>query len=153
MWTIAGSLAQTVFDAGMLQNRQAAAEAAAAQAVEQYRGVVLAAFRNVADVLRALQADARAIDAAVSAERSSSRYIELVRKQVELGQVNIATLITAQQAYLQSSLARVDAQAARLSDTVALFQALGGGWWNRIDPLTGELPANSPLQQNAPEPQ
>lgn len=153
MWTIAGSLAQTVFDAGMLQNRQAAAEAAAAQAVEQYRGVVLAAFRNVADVLRALQADARAIDAAVSAERSSSRYIELVRKQVELGQVNIATLITAQQAYLQSSLARVDAQAARLSDTVALFQALGGGWWNRIDPLTGELPANSPLQQNALEPQ
>lgn len=145
-WMIAGSLAQTVFDAGTLQNKQAAAEAAAIQAVEQYRGVVLAAFRNVADVLRALQADARAIDAALAAERSSSRYIELVRKQVELGQVNIATLITAQQAYLQSSLARVDAQAARLSDTVALFQALGGGWWNRIDPATGEVLAE-PLQQ------
>lgn len=147
MWMIAGSLAQTVFDAGTLQNRQVAAEAAAAQSVEQYRGVVLAAFRNVADVLRALQADARAIDAATAAERSSSRYIELVRKQVELGQVNIATLITAQQAYLQSSLARVDAQAARLSDTVALFQALGGGWWNRIDPLSGEVLADSPVQQ------
>ncbi len=150
-WTIAGSLAQTVFDAGTLQNKQAAAEAAAAQAVEQYRGVVLAAFRNVADVLRALQADARAIDAALAAERSSSRYIELVRKQVELGQVNIATLITAQQAYLQSSLARVDAQAARLSDTAALFQALGGGWWNRIDPLSGEV-LEKPLEHRAASP-
>ena len=153
MWMIAGSLAQTVFDAGTLQNRQVAAEAAAAQAVEQYRGVVLAAFRNVADVLRALQADARAIDAAVAAERSSSRYIELVRKQVELGQVNIAVLITAQQAYLQSSLARVDAQAARLSDTVALFQALGGGWWNRIDPLNGEVLADSAVQQTVSQAQ
>jgi len=130
-WTIAGSAAQTIFDAGTLENKQRAAEAGFDQAAAQYRGVVLTAFRNVADTLRALQADARSVSAAVAAERSAARNIELVRKQVEEGQVSIPILLNAQQAYLQTSLARVQAEAARLEDTVALFQALGGGWWNR----------------------
>jgi NodT family efflux transporter outer membrane factor (OMF) lipoprotein len=130
-WTIAGNAAQTIFDAGTLENKQRAAEAGFDQAAAQYRGVVLTAFRNVADTLRALQADARSVSAAVAAERSAARNIELVRKQVEEGQVSIPILLNAQQAYLQTSLARVQAEAARLEDTVALFQALGGGWWNR----------------------
>ena len=130
-WMIAGNVAQTVFDAGTLENKQRAAEEATNQAVAQYRSVVLAAFQNVADVLRALQADARAVTAAAAAERSAQRNVDLVRRQVEQGQVNIALLIQAQQAFLQALLAHVDAQASRLADTVALFQALGGGWWNR----------------------
>ena len=129
-WTIAGSLAQTVFDAGTLENRQRAAEEATVQAAEQYRSTVLAAFQNVADVLGALQADARAITAAATAEKSARQYLDLMRRQLDQGQVNVAVLLTSQQAVLQSSLARVDAEAARLADTVALFQALGGGWWN-----------------------
>jgi outer membrane protein TolC len=92
---------------------------------------VLAAFQNVADVLRALQADARAVTAAAAAEEAANRSIDLVRRQVEQGQVSSPVLLNAQQAYLQTSLARVQAQAARLADTVALYQALGGGWWNR----------------------
>ena len=92
---------------------------------------MLVAFQNVADVLRALQADARMVSAATAAEQSANRSIELVRSQVERGQVSSPVLLNAQQAYLQTSLARVQAQAARLADTVALFQALGGGWWNR----------------------
>ena len=97
----------------------------------QYRQTVLVAFQNVADVLRALQADARTVTAAIAAEESANRSIDLVRRQVEQGQVSSPVLLNAQQAYLQTSLARVQAQAARLADTVALFQALGGGWWNR----------------------
>jgi outer membrane protein TolC len=85
----------------------------------------------VADALGALQADARAVDAAIAAEQSATRTINLIRKQLESGQVSLPILIAAQQAYLNTSLARVQAQAARLADTVALFQALGGGWWNR----------------------
>ena len=54
-----------------------------------------------------------------------------VRRQLEQGQVSLPILLNAQQAYLQTSLARVQAEAARLADIVALFQALGGGWWNR----------------------
>ena len=136
LWTLAGSAAQTVFDAGAREQKQRAAEAATDQALALYRSAVLAACQNVADVLRALQADERALSAAIAAERSANRSIELARAQTERGQVSIAVLLAAQQAYLQASLARVQAQAARLADTVALFQALGGGWWNRIDPAS-----------------
>ena len=102
---------------------------------------MLAGAQNVADALRALQADERALAAATAAERSASRSIELARAQIDRGQVSIAVLLTQQQAYLQASLARVQAQAARLADTVALFQALGGGWWNRTpaNPATDAL--------------
>jgi len=131
-WTVAGNAAQTVFDAGSRYFKQKAAEETTAQAAAQYRSTVLVAFQNVADVLRALQSDERAIAAAIAAEQSASRNIELVRRQVEQGQVSSPVLLIAQQAYLQTSLARVQAQAARLADTVALFQALGGGWWNRV---------------------
>jgi outer membrane protein TolC len=121
-----------VFDAGTRYYKQKAAEEAAAQAAAQYRSTVLTAFQNVADVLRALQADARTVSAAIAAEESANRSIDLVRRQVEQGQVSSPVLLNAQQAYLQTSLARVQAQAARLADTVALYQALGGGWWNRV---------------------
>ena len=130
-WTIAGSATQTVFDAGSRWYKQQSAEETTAQVTAQYRQIVLVAFQNVADVLRALQADERTVAAAIAAEESASRSIDLVRRQVEQGQVSSPVLLNAQQAYLQTSLARVQAQAARLADTVALFQALGGGWWNR----------------------
>jgi NodT family efflux transporter outer membrane factor (OMF) lipoprotein len=133
LWMIAGSAAQTIFDAGTLENKQRAAEAEADQSLAQYRSVVLAAFQNVADVLRALQAGTRAIRAATDAERSAAQSIALVRKQVDQGQISVPLLLAAQQAYLQTSVARLDAQAAQLANTVALFQALGGGWWNRDD--------------------
>ena len=136
-WAIAGNATQTVFDAGSRYYKQQAAEETTVQAAAQYRQTVLVAFQNVADVLRALQADERTVTAAIAAEESASRSIDLVRRQVEQGQVSSPVLLNAQQAYLQTSLARVQAQAARLADTVALFQALGGGWWNRrTEPVT-----------------
>ncbi len=134
-WMIAGNVVQTVFDAGTLENKQRAAEAATAQAAAQYRQTVLVAFQNVADVLRALQSDSRAVTAAIAAERSANQSIDLVRRQVEQGQVSLPILLNAQQAYLQTALARVQAEAAQFSDTVALFEALGGGWWNRPELL------------------
>lgn len=133
-WMIAGNALQPIFDGGTLRAKHRSAEEAVQQSVAQYRSTVLAAFQNVADTLRALQADARALEAAIQAERAASRSIDLVRKQVEQGQVSLPLLITAQQAYLSTSLARVQAEAARLADTVALFLALGGGWWNRPEP-------------------
>ena len=135
-WMIASDAAQTVFDAGTLYNKQRAAEETFTQITAQYRTTVLTAFQNVADTLRALQADARAVSAAIAAEQSAQRNIDLVSKQVEEGQVSIPVLINAQQAYLVTLLARVQADANRLADTVALFQALGGGWWNRVPPLS-----------------
>ena len=92
-WTIAGNATQTVFDAGSRYYKQKAAEETTAQAAALYRSTVLTAFQNVADVLRALQADARAVSAATAAEESANRSIDLVRKQVEQGQVSSPLLL------------------------------------------------------------
>ena len=130
-WLIAANVVQSVFDGGTLRFKQKAAEEGLAQSVAQYRSVVLTAFQNVADALSAIDTDTRAVRAAIAAERAASRSIELVRSQLERGQISLPLLMGAQQASLQTSLARIQAQALRLSDVVALFQALGGGWWNR----------------------
>src|SRR5262245_41422105 len=130
-WTLAGNLAQTLFDGGTLLYRQRAAEAAFEQAAAQYRSTVITAFQNVADALYALQADAEALKAAVAAEQATKVSLDLTLTAQQLGAVNYLAVLSAQQAYRQALLTRVQAQALRLSDTIALFQALGAGWWNR----------------------
>lgn len=135
LWMIAGDVIQPIFDGHTLLEKQKAAEAQLVQAMEQYRGVVLVAFQNVADALLAIDADNKAVVAAITAETAASRSLELQRRQLDQGQISLPSLLTAQQAYLQASLARVQAEASRLADTVALFQALGGGWWSRPPPV------------------
>ena len=88
-------------------------------------------MQNVADVLRALVADADALQAAATAEHAAAHSLDITRRQLELGQIAYLSLLNAQQTYQQTTLALVQARAARLADTASLFQALGGGWWNR----------------------
>ena len=130
-WTLAGGLTGPIFDGFTLLHKQRAAQAGFDQAAAQYRGTVLTAFQNVADTLRALQSDADALTAAVASERAAARSLDIVRRQMELGQVAYLALLNAQNTYQQAHLALVQAEAGRLADTAALFQALGGGWWNR----------------------
>jgi len=130
-WGLTGTIGQSLFDFGTLMHRQRAADAGLQQAVAQYHGVVLTAFQNVADTLYALDADAKTLAAAAAAETAAKRTFDLTRRQLELGFVNSLTLLNAQQAYQQSRIARIQAQAARHTDTAALFQALGGGWRER----------------------
>jgi len=130
-WTLVGNVAQTLFDGGTLMYRQRAAEAAFEQAAAQYRSTVITAFQNVADALYALRADAEALEAAVAAEQAAKLSLDLTLSAQQLGAVNYLAVLSAQQAYRQALLTRVQAQAARLSDTIALFQALGAGWWSR----------------------
>ncbi|WP_211461352.1 efflux transporter outer membrane subunit [Collimonas silvisoli] len=129
-WGVTGNIAQTVFDFGTLLHRKRAADAALEQAAAQYRSVVLTAFQNVADTLYALDADAKALSAAAAAEAAASKTMSLTQRQLELGFVNALVLLNAQQAYQQTRIARIQAEAARYTDTAALFQALGGGWWS-----------------------
>ncbi len=130
-WTLAGGVTGPIFDGFTLLHKQRAAQAAFDQAAAQYQNTVLTAFQNVADSLRALQADADALTAAVASARAASRSLDIVRRQLELGQVAYLALLNAQNTYQQAYLALVQAEAGRLADTAALFQALGGGWWNR----------------------
>ncbi len=133
-WAGGASLTQTLFAGGALLHKERAARAALDQAGAQYRAAVLTAFQNVADTLTALQLDAQALDASVRAERAAEESLVTVRHNVELGSVGYLALLNAQQAYQQAVLNLAQAQANRYTDTAALFQALGGGWWNRSNP-------------------
>ena len=142
VWSLAGSITQPIFDAGALEHRKRAAVAAYDESAARYRGTVIGAFQDVANALRALEADADALNQQVVAERSAQANLDLVQAQFKLGAVAYINLLTAQQTYQNTVLARVRAQASRYSDTTALFQALGGGWWNRtdVDPATKGRP-------------
>jgi outer membrane protein TolC len=132
-WTVAGNVAQTVFDAGTLLHKRRAADAAFDQAAAMYRSTVITALQNVADALHAVQSDAETLKAAVAAERAAFKSLEIARRQLQLGAIGYLGLLTAENTYDTALLALVQAQAARYADTAALFQALGGGWWNRAD--------------------
>jgi len=132
-WDAGASLTQTLFDAGELLHKKRAADAALDQAAAQYRAAVILACQNVADTLRALQADADALKASAEAERAAKRTFDLARQQRALGTISMVAVLLAEQAYNQAELAFVQAQGNRLADTAGLFQALGGGWWNRTE--------------------
>jgi NodT family efflux transporter outer membrane factor (OMF) lipoprotein len=132
-WDVAAGVTQPIFDGGTLLHRERAARAAYTQAAEQYRSTVLTAFQNVADTLNALLQDADALKAAAAAKDAASVTLDLARKQYQSGYANYLSLLNAEQAYQQAVINLVQAQANRYADTAALFQALGGGWWNRAD--------------------
>src|ERR1700722_16928443 len=127
-YTVAASATAPIFDGFTLYNKQKSAEAALDQAEAQYRATVITAFQNVADALRALQSDASAIRAARRAEDTAKASLDIVQKQLNAGQVNQLAVLNAQQTYLTAAVTRVQSEANRLSDTAALFMALGGGW-------------------------
>ena len=134
-WTLAASVTQPLFDGGALKHREAGARAAYDQAAAQYRATVLGAFQDVANALQAIEADTRGLQAAANAESAAALNLGRTRQQVQLGDARPVTLWLAQQNQQQALLGLVQARAARLSDAAALFQALGGGWWNRTNDL------------------
>ena len=131
VWSIGAGLLQPLFHGGELEARRRAAVAVYEQADAQYRQTVLLAFQNVADALRALEADARALKAQADATAFARETLNLTTRQYQLGGSNVIALLIAQQQFQQERLNLVIAQSARYADTAALFQALGGGWWNR----------------------
>ena len=133
-WTVAGNATQTIFDGGILVHQLQASKDTYNAAAWSYRGTVIGAVQNVADALRAVQNDADALRAARDFERAAKISLDLAEKQLQSGNANILILLTAQQTYLQAVNQVVQARAARLADTAALFTALGGGWWNRAVP-------------------
>ncbi len=144
IWSAAASGTQPIFHGFTLLHQERAARAAYDMAEAQYRNTVLTAFQNVADALRALQLDAATLKAQAAALRAASDTLDLARGQYRLGAIAYVTLLNSQRSYAQARLAVVQAQAARFADTAALFQALGGGWWNRVDVLANPLSPEEP---------
>jgi NodT family efflux transporter outer membrane factor (OMF) lipoprotein len=133
LWSLVAGVTQPIFEGGTLDARRKSAIAAFRAAGAQYQSTVLAAFQNVADALQVLQFDAEALQAAQAAEAASQKSLLVTEDQVQLGGQPFTAELTAQTTYQNAVINRVKAQATRLADTAALFQALGGGWWNRQD--------------------
>ncbi|HEY4338361.1 MAG TPA: efflux transporter outer membrane subunit, partial [Steroidobacteraceae bacterium] len=130
-WNIGGSLMQPLFHGGELRAKRRQAFADLDQATAQYRSTVLSALQDVADTLRALQEDALTLQADAQAESAAQDSLEITRRQFQAGGTSYVNLLIAQRQYAQSRLTRIQAQMARMTDSAALLQALGGGWWNR----------------------
>ena len=136
-WSIGSNLTATIFDGNALLHQERAARAAYTQAAEQYRSTVLNAFQNVADSLTALEQDAEGLKAAASAEAAAKTTLELTQRRARDGYAGYLALLNAEQTYQQARIALIQAQTNRYTDTAALFQALGAGWWHRAD-LNGD---------------
>jgi NodT family efflux transporter outer membrane factor (OMF) lipoprotein len=132
-WNIGAALLAPIFDGGTKLHQLRAARYAYQQSAAQYRGTVLTAFQNVADTLAALEHDAETLKADVAATQSAKTSLDLARLQYKDGYAAYLAVLNAEQAYQQARLAEVQAEADRFTDTAALFQALGGGWWHRPD--------------------
>ncbi len=130
-WSVFGGVNQPIFAGGTLLHNKRAASAALKQAAAQYQSTVITAYQNVADTLRASLSDAEELGGAVETENAAKTAYYLARRQMDVGYVNYLILLNAETTYQQALIQRVQAEATRFGDTVAMFQALGGGWWNR----------------------
>ncbi|MGV7206991.1 efflux transporter outer membrane subunit [Oxalobacteraceae bacterium A2-2] len=142
-WNLGAGLTAPLFNGGALTAQRRAQEAAYDAAAAQYRSTLLSAFQNVADSLRALESDAAALKAQAEADAMAAESLALAEQQYKLGAISFLVLLDAQRTYQQSHISLVQAQAARYADTAALFQALGGGWWNRANGVPAATPVSA----------
>jgi NodT family efflux transporter outer membrane factor (OMF) lipoprotein len=149
-YSVLPALRQPIFEGGRLLHQRRAAIAAYDQAFAQYRYTVLGAFQNVADTLHALQLDADYVRAEAAAELSARESVRIAGDQYKAGYIAYTLLLAAQYTYQQTSISLVQAEASRYADTAALFQALGGGWWNRMDVAPMSHPGLLATQKDPP---
>jgi NodT family efflux transporter outer membrane factor (OMF) lipoprotein len=138
VWSLSLGITQPIFRGGTLLARRRAADAAYDESLAQYRQAVLNALQNVADVLAALQNDAKTVKAQHDALLAAQASLELTERQYAVGAVNYVTLLVQQQQYQQARLGFVRALASRYQDTATLFQALGGGWGDDTEPAAAQ---------------
>jgi NodT family efflux transporter outer membrane factor (OMF) lipoprotein len=132
-WSVGANLLQPIFHGGSLRAQKRAAEAGLDKAAADYQGTVLTAFQNVADSLRALELDAENLQAQAQAEQSAAQSLDLVRIQYHDGAASYLQELDATRQYQQARIGLIQARAARLADTAALYTALGGGWQETAD--------------------
>jgi NodT family efflux transporter outer membrane factor (OMF) lipoprotein len=140
IWSTGLNLLQPIFKGGEFVHKKRAALANYQEAVGYYKNTVLQAFQNVVDVLSALEFDAAQLQAQDNAAQVAFETVELTRQQFKLGALSYLPLLDAERNHQQIKLAQVKIRTLRLADTAALFQALGGGWWNRNDIVTAQKP-------------
>ena len=135
-WSLAAGVAAPIFQGGQLSRQRQAALYGFEVAEAQYRSTVLTAFADVANVLNALRFDAEALSAREVAADTAQQSLEITTERFRAGAIAYLPLLDAQRTYQTARISLAQSQGARFADTVALFQALGGGWWNRKEIVT-----------------
>lgn len=128
VWSLGLNLTQPLFHGGQLLHRKRAAQAGLDKAAADWRQTVLTAFQNVADALQALDYDAQTLAAQATAASAAAQQLALTRQQYRIGATGYLNLLNAERSDQQARISLIQARAARLSDTAALYTALGGGW-------------------------
>jgi len=140
-WSIGPSATVPLFQGGSLWFGRQAARDAYQQSQANYRQTVLDAFAQVADSLNAVEHDAEALQAQVDAQRATGEALTLLQANYRAGLVGYLDVLTADVQFHEATVAYLQAVAQRHQDTVGLFVALGGGWWNAQHPaVEGEAP-------------
>ncbi len=130
LWNLGAGLTQPVFQEGTLSYQRKAAIDAHDASLAGYRQTVLSAFEQVADTLRGLQHDAEAVRAQTEAVDAAEGAMQLIQANYAAGISNYLQVLVADGQYLLARIGYVQAVTQRLQDTVALYVALGGGWWD-----------------------
>lgn len=133
-WGIGANLTAPLFEGGTLWFRRKAAIDTYQQTMALYRQTVLGAFAQVADTLRGLEHDAMVLKAQDEALRDAEEALHLVQTNYKAGLATYLDVLNADAQYHQAKINDLEAIAVRYQDTVALFTALGGGWWNAEQP-------------------
>lgn len=127
-WSLGAGVLQPLFQGGALLARKRAADAALDQAKAEYQGAVVTAFQNTADTLEALNFDSQALASDMAAESAAQLALRRAQHQQVLGDIGATPVLLAEQTYDQARLTTIQARATCYADTIALFEALGGGW-------------------------
>ncbi|WP_205747687.1 efflux transporter outer membrane subunit [Desulforhopalus sp. IMCC35007] len=125
VWGLVGQLTQPLLNPGLPAEKRAALAGFDAAAAN-YQNIVLEALRNVADVLRALENNAQRLGALVAADLAAQKSFHTMQRRYELGAASYVQLLIAQQQVQQTRLNLIEGQARRLTDSAALYQAMGG---------------------------
>jgi len=133
-WSIGPTATTPVFQGNSLWYVRRASIDAYQQSQATYRQTVLGAFEQVADSLKALEHDAEGLQAQVEAQRAAGEALNLLQVNYRAGLVAFRDVLTADVQFHQATIGWLQALAQRHQDTVALFVALGGGWWNEARP-------------------
>ncbi len=139
VWNLGADIAAPLFHGGTLTARRRSAIEGYNQTLANYRQTVLNSFAQVADNLRALEHDAEALHAQSQALAAADEALRLIQTNYEAGTANYLQVLIADNQFHQAKIVYLEALARRFQDTVALFVALGGGWWDAKKGVPGDL--------------
>ncbi|MGD0490977.1 MAG: efflux transporter outer membrane subunit [Steroidobacteraceae bacterium] len=134
-WSVGPQVSLPIFEGGRLVAQTAQAKASYEEQVADYRNTVLTAYQDVEDnlaALRQLQAESNSDAAAVQA---TSTALQQEQDRYQAGIVTFLDVAVAETAALQAQISAVNIQARRMSSSVLLIKALGGGWQTPLVPI------------------